>query len=250
MKPLLATAGVLALVMSAAACDTADTSELAEYESSGMVAEEPGTLAQTETDAPALTPAEETRPAFTLASGEVEASDLIGASVHDANGEEIATVADVWMADAGSEPMMILRDGGVAGVGGDLHAVDFQTAAIVADAETSGDEPNVIVNYTGETLKTLPKFEQASADDYRLASEMIGTTVAVSYSGDSARINDLILTNTGETRYAVISPDLVSIEQIVVNADAITVAEGDADGALTLDLTEETFAGAPEYPRE
>jgi hypothetical protein len=145
---------------------------------------------------------------------------------------------------------MILRDGGVAGVGGDLHAVDFQTAAIVADAETSGDEPNVIVNYTGETLKTLPKFEQASADDYRLASEMIGTTVAVSYSGDSARINDLILTNTGETRYAVISPDLVSIEQIVVNADAITVAEGDADGALTLDLTEETFAGAPEYPRE
>lgn len=249
MKPLLATAGVFALVMSAAACDTSETSDQANYEASGMTVEAPGTLAEAPTD-DELAPAEGARQAFTLASGEVEASDLIGASVHDAAGEEIATVSDVWLADADSAAMIILRDGGVAGVGGELRAVDFQTAAIVADPETAGDEPDVIVQYTGETLSTLPKFEQTAVDDYRLASEMIGTTAAVSFSGDSARINDLILTNTGETRYAVISPDLITTDQIVVDAGAIMVAEGDAEGALTLDLTEETVAGAPEYPRE
>lgn len=157
IKTLLSTADVFALVLSAAACDTAETSQLAEYESSGIVADTAGTLAEGSSNDAALVPAEDARQTFTLASGEVEASDLIGASVHDANGEEIATVADVWLADAGSVPKRVLRDDGMAGLGGDLHAVDFQTAAIVADADTAGDEPNAIVNYAGDTLKTLPK---------------------------------------------------------------------------------------------
>ncbi len=208
-----------------------------------------GMVAETPTDPLDATPGQATRQVFTLASGEFEASDLIGASVHDASGEEIATVADIWLGENGSQPMIVLRDGGIAGVGGDLRTVDFQVASIVADPDTSGDEPNVVVNYTGETLETLPKFEQDTADDYRLASEMIGTTVGISYSGDSARINDLILTNTGEARYAVISPDLVSTDQIVVDANALMVAEGDTDGEMTLDVTAETFAVAPEYIR-
>lgn len=79
---------------------------------------------------------------------------------------------------------------------------------------------------------------------------MIGSTAGVSFSGEPARINDLILTNTGEARYAVISPDLVSISQIVVDANAITVDPGDTDGGLVLDLDAHTFAAAPEYPRE
>jgi hypothetical protein len=79
---------------------------------------------------------------------------------------------------------------------------------------------------------------------------MIGTTVGVSFSGGSARINDLVLTNTGKARYAVISPDLVSIDQIVVDANAICVARRDTDGGLVVDLDAQTFAAAPEYPRE
>ena len=108
----------------------------------------------------------------------------------------------------------------------------------------------MIVRLSDEALQILPEFEQVGENDFRLASEMIGTTVGVSFSGESARINDLILTNTGEPRYAVISPDLVRINQIVVDANAITVDQGDSDGGLVLDLYAQTFTAAPEYPRQ
>jgi len=233
MKSLLATAGALALVMSAAACDTADTAEIKTPE----VMAEPAAM-----DRGVAT--------YVLASGEHEASDLIGASVHNRSGKEIATVADIWLGANGTAPMIVMRDGGVAGVGGELRTVAYSAATIVADPETSGEEPNVIVRLTDETLETLPEFEQVNENDFRLASEMIGTMVDVSFSGDAARINDLILTNTGEARYAVIAPDLVSTSQIVVDAGAITVAQGDTDGGLVLDLDAQAFAAALEYPRE
>lgn len=241
MKSLLATAGALALMMSAAACDTADTADINTPE---VMAETPSTTDDTTLAVDASTQT------YVLASGEHEASDLIGASVHNAAGEEIANVADIWLGANGSAPMIVVRDGGVAGVGGDLRTVAYSAATFAPDADTTGEEPNMIVSLTEASLETLPKFEQATADDFRLASEMIGTTAAITYSGESARINDLILTNTGEARYAVITPDLVTGKQIVVDASAIQVAEGDTDGGLTLDLDAQTFAAAPEYPRE
>lgn len=244
MKPLLASAGVLALMMSAAACDTP---ERVTYDAPVEMA---GTSVADEAAEAADAAAESQRQAFQLASGEIEASDLIGASIHNAAGDKIATVSDIWLAASGGAPMIVVREGGVAGVGGELRTVAFTEAAIAPDPETVGDEPRVIVQYTGETIKNLPKFEQASADDYRLASEVMGTMAAISYTGETARINDLILTSTGEARYAVISPDLVSMDQVVVDARALTLAEGDADGTLVLDLTAEDIAVAPEYPVE
>ena len=242
MKSLLAAAGALALMMSAAACGAADTD--------ATKINTPEVMAETSVDGGTTTTTDVRVATYMLASGEHEASDLIGASVHNPAGEEIATVADIWLGANGSAPMIVLRDGGVAGVGGKLRTVAYSAATIAADPDTSGDEPDVIVRLTDETLETLPEFEQVDDNDFRLASEMIGTTVGVSFSGGSARINDLILTNTGKARYAVISPDLVSIDQIVVDANAITVAQGDTDGGLVLDLDAQTFAAAPEYPRE
>ncbi|WP_291194960.1 PRC-barrel domain-containing protein [Hyphomonas sp.] len=242
MKSLLATAGALALMMSAAACGAADT-DTTEINT-------PEVMADTTVDGDTTMTTDRQVASYTLASGEHEASDLIGASVHNPAGEEIATVADIWLGANGSAPMIVVRDGGVAGVGGKLRTVAYSAATIAADPETSGDEPNVLVRLTDETLETLPEFEQVDGNDFRLASEMIGTTVDVSFNGESARINDLILTNTGEARYAVISPDLVSTNQIVVDANAITVAQGDTDGGLVLDLDAQTFAAAPDYPRE
>ena len=236
MKSLLATAGALALMMSAAACGAADT-DTTEINT-------PEVMADTTTGGDTTMTTDAQVATYMLASGEHEASDLIGASVHNPAGEEIATVADIWLGANGSAPMIVVRDGG------ELCTVAYSAATIAADPETSGDEPDVIVRLTDETLETLPEFEQVDGNDFRLASEMIGTTVDVSFSGESARINDLILTNTGEARYAVITPDLVSTNQIVVDANAITVAQGDTDGGLVLDLDAQTFAAALEYPRE
>jgi len=241
MKPLLATASALALLVSAAACDSSET---ATYDTPQVIAENPSTIDDT------MTPAEGARDVYVLASNEFEASDLIGASVHNTAGEEIATISDIWLGENGSAPMLVIRDGGIAGVGGDLRTVAFNAATIAPDATTSGDEPNVIIQYTGETLSTLPKFEQNAMNDYRLASEMLGTNVSMSFSGETGRINDLILTNTGEAKYAVVASDVASTSQFLVNADAITLAEGDTDGEFILDVSADAFATAPEYPRD
>ncbi len=241
MKSLLATASALALLVSAAACDSAET---AAYDTPQVIAENPSTVDDT------MPPVEGTREVYVLASGEFEASDLIGASVHDTAGDEIATISDIWLGENGSAPMLVVRDGGIAGVGGELRTVGFNAATIQPDPDTSGDEPNVIVQYTGETLSTLPAFEQNAVNDYRLASEMLGTNVSMAFTGETGRINDLILTNTGEAKYAVVAADMAGTNQFLVDADAITLAQGDTDGEFVLDVSAETFAQAPEYPRD
>jgi hypothetical protein len=241
MKSLLATAGALALLMSAAACDE---SYSANDDSPDVVAESP------QGPADMTVPAAPAREMYALAAGEIEASDLLGASVQDMAKAEISLVEDVWLAEGSSKALLVLRDGGVAGVGGDLRTLAFDAATIVPDPDKPGDEPNVIVQLTSGTLDTLPKFKQASPDDYRLASELIGKTLTASGSGEPVRVHDLILAANGDTTYAVISPDLISTEQIVVDADKIIMAEGDADGELMLDVTAETMMAAPGYKRE
>jgi PRC-barrel domain len=243
MKSLLASAGAVALMISAAACGASETTTLETANSSEIAAIDPAVNGDLQT-------AEVAPATYTLASGEYEASDLIGAPVHNAAGEEIATISDVWLGTNGAAPMLVVRDGGVAGVGGDLRTMAYDVALITPDTDGTGDEPDVFIQATGDSLSTLPSFEQAAADDFRLASEMIGSTVAISYSGESARINDLILSETGQARYAVMSPDLASTDQTLVDASDITVAEGDADGELVLDIEAEAFTAAPAYPRE
>jgi hypothetical protein len=150
MKSLLATAGALALMMSAAACGAADTD--------ATKINTPEVMAETSVDGDTTTTTEDRIVTYMLASGEHEASDLIGASVHNPAGEEIATVADIWPGANGLAPMIVVRDGGVAGVGGKLRTLAYSAATIAADPDTSGDEPDLIVRLTDETRETLPEF--------------------------------------------------------------------------------------------
>jgi len=244
MKILLATASAFALIASATACAPSDTP----YNSDADTTVTVDTVADDTSSVVAVDTASTMN--YTLATGEHEASDLIGASVHSPSGKEIATVADIWFGAPGSAPMFVLRDGGVAGVGGELRTVAYSATTIRQDATTSGEEPNVIVALSDETVASLPAFEQAKDDDFRLASEMIGASVDIAVNGESGRINDLILSKTGEARFAILAPNLTTTDQLVVDAKAITVAQGDADGELVLDIDAQAFAAAPAYPRE
>ena len=144
MKSLLATAGALALMMSAAACGAANTdaTKINTLE----------VIAGTSVDGDATTTTDARAATYMLASGEHEASDLIGASVHNPAGEEIATVADIWPGANGLAPMIVVRDGGK------LRTLAYSAATIAADPDTSGDEPDLIVRLTDETRETLPEF--------------------------------------------------------------------------------------------
>ncbi|MFN4186006.1 MAG: PRC-barrel domain-containing protein [Hyphomonas sp.] len=246
MKTLLATASASVLLLAAAACSDAAPRNTAGYETNGQETEvalnEDGNTFETanaDLDVNAST-----RTQYTLAAGEMEASDLIGASVRNGSGEDIATVSDIYLGNDTASPQILVRDGGISGLGGDLRLVAFDAAKING---AQGEEPEVFIQITEAGLETLPEFEQDGLNDYRLASEMIGTMSAISFSDEQARLNDLILTNGGELRYAVISPGLVSTDQILVEADAIQIAQGDSEGEIVIDIDQATFDAAPMY---
>ena len=248
MKPLFLTASAVALMMIAAACTDAKTNaQTASYEppAAETPAATPDTYADnydemSRTDIKADDTADQ-RSVFMLASNEVLASDLIGASVQNPAGEDIATVADVWVGEKGDTPKLIVREGGVAGVGGTLHAISFDDARIEPVAGES--EPEVRVTYSEASMESLPAFEQDGLDDYRLASEIMGTTASFAFNDDTARVNDFILADDGRPEYAVVSEGLAGMDQYVIDADALRVEQGDG-GSLVIDMDEDAFARA------
>lgn len=251
MKILLATASAAALMLSAAAC-TQETDRTAApgvetraqldpiYDDELTPQEQAARTAETTTlDADA-------REQYVLASNELEASDLIGASVVGTGGDEIATVADIWLGENGETPQLLVRDGGLTGLGGDLRMVSFDAASITPRAD--GDDPDVSITLTEASLEALPEFEQDEMNDYRLASEMIGSNPTLSFNGETVRIADLIFTASGEPRYAIVSPSLVSTDLFVVDMDAVTVAQGDGDeNEVVINIEADTYNTARAY---
>lgn len=248
MKLLFATASAAALMLSAAAC-TAETDRSAGVETRAEmepIYDDELTPPEEAAFADASGTAAEVREEYVLASNELEASDLIGAAVIGASGDEIATVADIWLGDSGDTPQLLVRDGGLTGLGGELRMVNFDAATIAPQDGT--DEPEVFVTLAEASLDALPAFEQEEMNDYRLASEMIGSNPTLSFSGETVRIADLILTASGEPRYAVVSPSLVSTDLVVIDMNAVTVAQGDGDeNEVILNVQPQDYETAPTY---
>ncbi|MFN3315040.1 MAG: hypothetical protein ACK46Q_16485 [Hyphomonas sp.] len=275
MRPILVTASALAMMLSAAACSGAsDANEVAAYDatSDGYETRTEGDMASTYdpndpnrtgtgyTDTTNRTGTAfgdnqnvgtaganmDSRPAFMLASDEVKASKLIGADVKNSAGDDFAKVSDVWMGENGADPMLVLEEGGIMGVGAQRYTVSFDQVTVNA-ATNRNDSPNLVFQTAGDTLENLPQFEENGVNEYRLASEMMGKTAEFSLRDESARIDDLIFTTSGEARYAVISPGMLSSNSVVIDADSITRAQGDSDGELVITVSEDVFAQAKAY---
>ena len=250
MKPLLITASAVALMMGAAACTEASShAETVPPAAETAAATPDQTQDQQAADLQDMTRAEiqpVKHEAFTMAPDEILVSNLIGSDVLNPVGDVIATVADVWIGEAGDTPKLILRDGGVAGVGGTLHAIGFEGTIIepVADSE----EPDVRVTYSQASLEGLPVFEQDGLDDFRLASEAMGTTASLTSGDNLARVNDFIMKTDGAPEYVVLSDGLAGITKYVVDADALTIEQGDGDGTLVIDLDADALAHAKVLP--
>ena len=246
MKPLLFTASAIALMMGVAACTEASSHAETVPPAAETAAATPGQVQDQQTaDLQDMTRAEiepVKREPFVMASDEILASDLIGSDVLNPAGDKIATVADVWIGEPGDTPKLILRDGGVAGVGGTLHAIGFEGATIEPVADS--DEPDVRVTYSEASLEGLPEFKQDGMDDFRLASEAMGTTASLTSGDNLARVNDFIIKTDGTPEYAVISDGLAGMTKYVVDVDALTIEQGDGDGTLVIDLDADALAHA------
>ncbi len=239
MRKLLISASAIALVATAAACgqstDAVDTS--AYNEDANIEVAETDTVEIVDTTDVAMTGND-----YVMSSSEYRASTLIGAPVTNPAGEEIATVADLFLGEDTNKPMIIVREGGAAGVGGTLHMLAFDKATFTP--RTGETEPAVSFQITEDGIEALPEFEQDGLNDFRLASEMIGTNAKLSYSDDIARVNDLLIGQDGAAKYALVSKGVAGGDEYVIAATAVTVAQGDGEDALLIDLDAEEFGAA------
>lgn len=239
MRKLLISASAIALVATAAACgqstDAVDTS--AYNEDASVVVADNSAVEPVETIDTASVNDE-----YMMSATEHRASTLIGSPVTNTAGEEIATVADLYLGEGVEKPMVVVRDGGVAGAGGTLHLLAFDQATFTPQADD--EEPKVSFQVSDDGLEALPKFEQDGMDDFRLASEMIGTNAKLSFSDDIARVNDLLIGNDGAAKYAVVSKGVAGGDEYVIPASAVTVSQGDGEDELVIDLDADGFATA------
>lgn len=255
MKPLLVTASAIALMIGATACNQskseAQTASLDQPVTETPAATTNEANENLTADVESMSRAEiaaETHADYTLASDELLASDLIGASVQNPAGEDIATVADVWIGEDGDAPKLILRESGVAGIGGTLHAISFDAAKILP---VSGeDEPDVRVTYSEASLETLPEFEQNGLDDFRLASEVMGATASLPFGDNLLRVKDFVLKQDGTPEYVVVADGMAGMDLFVIDADALKIEQGDGDGSVMIDLDADTLAKAKMLKRD
>ncbi|HIG23766.1 MAG TPA: PRC-barrel domain containing protein [Henriciella marina] len=234
MKKLMITAAASALMFGAAACSNetemneaaydTDTAEMAQTEETDVQ------YAEADTEAPDY----ET---VYLVSGNLSAGEIVGAKVIGADGEDIATVDDLLIGENGQVETVIFRSGDfidLAGMKGSLPYSDLDMTMV-----EDGD-PAFTISMTEEDIQNVAEFDQEGLNDYRLVSEMIGTTADFTNSDDSARINDVIVSEDGEALYAIVGDpilgedrqigfDMIMVEQDADNNDTIMINASSED---------------------
>ena len=264
MKNLMITTAAAALLMGAAACSqAADDIELGEAnygesqsaeaandgdtENTQMAASEAG---QTEVngnlmDADPEVPSGETGKTY-LADSELSASNVIGAKVIGATGEDIATVDDLLINAGGEVESVIFRSGDFIDIAGMKGALPYSAVDLTMSADA---DPRFSIGMTEEAIQEVAEFEQDGLNDYRLASEIMGTTAAFVNSNESVRVRDIILSQDGMVQYAVISDPLILDDMRTIGFDRIQVEQGDG-GLVVVDAAKADLASMPRFAYE
>jgi sporulation protein YlmC with PRC-barrel domain len=107
-------------------------------------------------------------------TGEYLADDVIGASVRNAQNENIGSVSDLVIDREGKVKAAIVSVGGFLGIGDKHVAVPWSDVKLQADTRTSASgtatsgspdasrNPMVLVNVTKDQLKQAPEFKTVS----------------------------------------------------------------------------------------
>ncbi|MEQ9434587.1 PRC-barrel domain-containing protein [Hyphomonas sp.] len=248
MKHLIAPISAVALMAGLAACSGADTTiETADNDTAPYSENTVDDMNDTTVDTDITTETELDRPVYVMAAGEMKASSLIGDDIIGANGETIATVADILIGRDMGPGQIVFRDGGVLGIAGELGTLPFSSVSLTMDTD---GEPMVSAALVDESLEGVAEFEQDGMDDFRLASELIGTNAELAVADTYSRITDLIISSDGSVKQAVVTDGLsgvASAERLVIDFDAITVVQGDSEGEVMINKTSEQLKMAPVF---
>lgn len=181
-----------------------------------------------------------------LAETDLSAEELIGAKVTGVDGKDIATVDDLLINTDGEIGSVIFKSGDFLDVTGKKGAIPYEQVDLTV---TAGEEPRFNVAMTEEAIQNVAEFEQEGLNDYRLASEMIGTTAGFVNSDDNARIRDLIVSQDGSVQYAVVSDPLMVEEMRALDFSRIQVEQGDG-GPIVIDASKADFKTMPRFAYE
>ena len=219
-----------------AGTDTSDSYEMVEdAEALGDVSDNPG----------ATDGAENMGEVF-LAESELSAEELIGARVVGPNGEDVATVADLLINANGEVETAILKSGDVIDMVGEKVQLPYDQLDVTMAAD---QEPRFRVSMTEEDVQNATEFEQQGLNDYRLASEMIGTTAGFVNTDDNARIRDIIVNRDGTVQYAVISDPVLMDDLRQLDFGRIQVEQGDG-GTIVIDGAQNDVSTMPRFSYE
>lgn len=248
MKHLIAPISAVALMAGLAACSGADTNvKTAETDATPYSENTASDMTDASVDKAVTTETEMARPAYVMAAGEMKASTLIGDEIIGAEGETIATVADVLIGQNMSPSQIVFRDGGILGIAGELGVLPFSSVSVKMDAD---GEPMVTAALVDESLEGVAEFEQDGMDDYRLASELIGTNAELAVADSYSRITDLIISSDGSVKHAVVTDGMsgvTSADRLVIGFDAIKVVQGDGEGEVMINKTPGQLKTAPVF---
>jgi sporulation protein YlmC with PRC-barrel domain len=122
-----------------------------------------GALAQTATSAGSITQQQ---------AGEYLADDMIGASVRNAQNENIGSVSDIVIDGEGRVKAMVVSVGGFLGIGDKHVAIPWNDVHVQTKSGTTGStaagaaealrNPMLTVNMTKDQLKQAPEFKTIS----------------------------------------------------------------------------------------
>lgn len=250
MKRLMLSAAIAALILPIAACAGEKTTSGDNAAKTNVAAEK--SVPSTEMPAAKAT---NVRVSY-LGATDISAKALLGEKIYGDNGESVAQVADILIGGDGSADRIVYATGGVAGVGGKKSTIDFDMVKIAfEDPSTTTDvnDPLLHLSLTADQLKGAAEFVQAGADDYRLASELLGATVDLaSLPGDNgdAVIDDLIMAKDGHVKDVIIKRSLIGSlgagDRYAYDFSLLTVEEGDG-ASVALNVTEAQLNGANKF---
>ncbi len=254
MKRLMLSAAIAALILPVAACAGEQSKSREKVAEAEAAAEQPAAEPASDTELPAAK-APDVKVSY-LGATDISAKALLGEEIYGDKGESVAHVDDILIGNDGSADRVVYVTGGVAGVGGKKSTIEFDTVRISIDDPASAvdvNDPLLRLSLTADQLKAAPDFVQDGADDYRLASELLGATIDLAaLPGDNgeAIIDDLIMTKDGRVKDVIVQRSMMGAigggDRYAYDFSLLSIEEGDG-GGLALNVTEEQLNGANKF---
>lgn len=180
-----------------------------------------------------------------LESDQLSAKELLGEGVIGEGGERIARIDDIIIGDDGKASSVVFLSGGFFGLGGKKGALDYDRVDLKI---AENHDPRVKVSMTEQAIKTVAEFKAEGANDYSLASELIGASARLQGGDEEAVISDIIFGRDGEIRYVIAHKglmDVLSADRRAFAFSDLTIEQG--AGGIVLDTTASAFDDAPRF---